>query len=73
MKGLEQSHMMFAMDCKEGVAEKIPIIHVDGTCRIQTVTKKQNIHYYEIIEEFINKLECPIFNTSFNLGGEPIS
>ena len=54
MKGLEQSpHMMFAMDCKEGVAEKIPsIIHVDGTCRIQTVTKKQNIHYYEIIEEF---------------------
>ena len=56
MKGLEQSpHMMYAMDCKEGVAEKIPsIIHVDGTCRIQTVTKKQNKHYYEIIEEFIN-------------------
>ena len=24
MKGLEQSHMMYAMDCKEGVAEKFP-------------------------------------------------
>ena len=75
MKGLEQSpHMMFAMDCKEGVAEKIPsIIHVDGTCRIQTVTKKQNIHYYEIIEEFYKQSGVPIiFNTSFNLGGEPL-
>jgi carbamoyltransferase len=75
MKGLEQSpHMMFAMDCKEGVAEKIPsIIHVDGTCRIQTVTKKQNILYYEIIEEFYKQSGVPIiFNTSFNLGGEPL-
>ena len=75
MKGLEQSpHMMFAMDCKEGVAEKIPsIIHVDGTCRIQTVTKKQNKNYYEIIEEFIKQTGTPIiFNTSFNLGGEPL-
>ena len=62
------------MDCKEGVAEKIPsIIHVDGTCRIQTVTKKQNIHYYEIIEEFYKQSGVPIiFNTSFNLGGEPL-
>ena len=68
--------MMYAMDCKEGVAEKFPsIIHVDGTCRIQTVTKKQNKHYYEIIEEFINNsCECQFaLNTSFNLGGEPIS
>ena len=54
MKGMEQSpHMMYAMDCKEGVAEKIPsIIHVDGTCRIQTVTRKQNEHYYDLIKEF---------------------
>lgn len=75
MKGLEQSpHMMFAMDCKDGVAEKIPsIIHVDGTCRIQTVTKKQNKLYYEIIEEFYKQSGVPIiFNTSFNLGGEPL-
>lgn len=75
MKGMEQSpHMMYAMDCKEGVAEKIPsIIHVDGTCRIQTVTQKQNKHYYDIIEEFYNQTGVPIiFNTSFNLGGEPL-
>jgi carbamoyltransferase len=75
MKGLEESpHMMYAMDCKDGVAEKIPsIIHVDGTCRIQTVTEKQNKHYYDIINAFYKETGVPIiFNTSFNLGGEPL-
>lgn len=75
MKGLEQSpHMMYAMDCQPGVEEKIPsIIHVDGTCRIQTVTREQNKHYYDIIETFYKKTGVPIiFNTSFNLGGEPL-
>ena len=75
MRGLEQSpHMMYAMNCKDGVAEKIPsIIHVDGTCRIQTVTQEQNKHYYDIIKEFYDQSGVPIiFNTSFNLGGEPL-
>ena len=75
MRGLEQTpHMMYAMDCQEGIAEKIPsIIHVDGTCRIQTVTREQNKHYYELIEQFHKATGVPIiFNTSFNLGGEPL-
>ena len=75
MRELEQTpHMMYAMDCQEGVAEKIPsIIHVDGTCRIQTVKREHNEHYYAVIEEFYNQTGVPIiFNTSFNLGGEPL-
>lgn len=75
MRGLEESpHMMYAMNCQPGVAEKIPsIIHVDGTCRIQTVTREQNPHYYDLINEFYKKTGVPIvFNTSFNLGGEPL-
>ena len=75
MRGLEQSpHMMYAMDCQPGIESKIPsIIHIDGTCRIQTVKREQNPHYYDLINELYSKTGVPIiFNTSFNLGGEPL-
>lgn len=66
--------MMYAVNCQPGVEEKIPsIIHVDGTCRIQTVNESQNKHYYDLIKTFHAKTGCPIvFNTSFNLGGDPL-
>ena len=75
LRGMEDSpFMMYAVNCQPGIAEKIPsIIHIDGTCRIQTVTEEQNLHYYNLIKEFHNTTGCPIlFNTSFNLGGEPL-
>jgi len=66
--------MMYAVNVLEDKQALIPAItHVDGTCRIQTVTREQNPHYYELISEF-NKLKgVPIlFNTSFNLAGDPL-
>lgn len=75
LRGMDESpFMMYAVNCKEGVEEKIPsIIHVDGTCRIQTVTPEQNKHFYELINLFYEESGIPIlFNTSFNLGGEPL-
>ena len=75
LRGMEDTpFMMYAVNCQPGIEEKIPaIIHVDKTCRIQTVTKQQNNHYYNIINEFYQQTGCPIiFNTSFNLGGEPL-
>ena len=75
LRGMETSPtMMYAVNCKPGIAEKIPaIIHVDGTCRLQTVSREQTPHYYDIIKTFKEKTGCPIiFNTSFNLGGEPL-
>ena len=75
LRGMEDSpHMMYAVNCKEGVEDKIPsIIHVDGTCRIQTVKESENPLYYKLIQKFKEKTGVPIvFNTSFNLGGEPL-
>ena len=75
LQGREETpHMMYAVKCHEGVEDKIPsVIHVDGTCRIQTVTEEQNDHYYKLIDAFDKITGVPIlFNTSFNLGGEPL-
>jgi carbamoyltransferase len=75
MAGLEESpFMMYAMDVWPDKQEIIQAItHVDGTCRIQTVTEEQNPHYYKLIQEFEKITGVPIlFNTSFNLAGEPL-
>jgi carbamoyltransferase len=75
LRGMKNSpFMMYAVNCQPGVEEKIPsIIHEDHTCRIQTVTAAQNEHYYNLIKAFKEETGVPIlFNTSFNLGGEPL-
>lgn len=75
LRGMQNSpFMMYAVNCQPGVAEKIPsIVHEDGTCRIQTVNRDQNPHYYDLIKTFKEETGIPIvFNTSFNLGGEPL-
>lgn len=53
--------------------EKIPAVtHVDGTGRLQTVSRKINPLYYKLIEEFYKITGVPvILNTSFN-ENEPI-
>jgi len=49
------------------------ITHVDNTCRVQTLTKDQNFHYYNLINAFYNLTGVPmLLNTSFNLAGKPL-
>jgi carbamoyltransferase len=75
MRGIDESpFMMYAVNVLEDKKTVIPsITHVDGTCRIQTVTREQNEHYYNLISEFNSVTGVPIlFNTSFNLGGDPM-
>jgi len=70
----ESPFMSFAVDAKQQAIEKIPsIVHVDNTCRIQTVTQEQNFYFYNLIKEFNRITGVPILlNTSFNLAGFPI-
>ena len=70
----ESPHMLFSVSVKEDKKNIIPsIVHVDGTCRIQTVSQKQNKKFYELIKSFYEKTNVPILlNTSFNLAGEPL-
>ena len=71
---IESPFMMYAVDVLPEMAEFIPaILHVDNTCRIQTVTSRQNHNYYGLIDAFNQITDVPIvFNTSFNLAGQPL-
>lgn len=74
-RGLEETpFMMYAIEVSDKKMGEIPsITHVDGTCRIQTVDEDQNKHYYDLINEFYKISGVPIlFNTSFNLAGQPL-
>ena len=70
----ECRYMSYCPKVKEEYWDKIPsIVHVDKTARVQTVTKEQNENYYNLIEAFRDETSVPIiFNTSFNLAGEPL-
>lgn len=49
------------------------VTHIDGTARVQTVNKKNNPKFYNLINEFYKITNVPVLlNTSFNLNGEPV-
>jgi carbamoyltransferase len=70
----ETPFMMHAVNVVFDKVKEVPAItHVDDTCRVQTVTEEQNEHYYNLIKAFKEITGVPIlFNTSFNLAGEPL-
>lgn len=48
------------------------IIHIDGTSRIQTLSKDDGL-YYKLVKKFYEAEGIPcILNTSFNVRGEPL-
>jgi carbamoyltransferase len=73
MGGLKESpYMMYAFPVLKDKSNLIPcVVHVDNTCRAQTVSQSQNLHFYNLISAFNNLTNIPmLFNTSFNLAGE---
>ena len=66
--------MLMVYPVKKEFRKKIPsVVHVDGSGRLQTIKRKQNPLYYDLIKEFGKLSGIPILvNTSFNIRGEPI-
>lgn len=72
--GRHLPYMLFVHPVRPAMRQKIPAVtHVDGTARIQTVSRESNPLYHDLISAFFRKTGVPIvLNTSFNVKGEPI-
>ncbi|MBT7623922.1 MAG: carbamoyltransferase [Flavobacteriaceae bacterium] len=70
----DEQKKLFGIDKLNIKRSEIPAVtHVDYSARIQTVDKKYNKYYYDLIAKFKEKTGCPVVvNTSFNVRGEPI-
>lgn len=70
----ESPFMLLAKRVRPAWRERIPaIVHVDGTARVQTVTREQNALLHELLTQFEALTGNPVLlNTSFNVRGEPI-
>jgi carbamoyltransferase len=66
--------MLLVAPVVEEQREMVPAItHVDGSARVQTVTREENGRFYRLVEAFYKLTGVPvILNTSFNVAGEPI-
>ena len=69
----EVPHMMQVYKINKKKQKFIPAVtHVDGTGRLQSVKKSDNLIYYNLIKEFYKITKIPmLLNTSFN-ENEPI-
>jgi carbamoyltransferase len=73
-EGTRVPYMEKVFPIKNDKRKKIPaVVHVDGSGRLQTVSRSTNAKFYNVINHFFEITGIPIvLNTSFNLNGEPI-
>jgi carbamoyltransferase len=71
---IDSPFMLRVCEFREDKQALVPsVVHVDGTGRVQTVTREANGAFYDLIRAFHKKTGVPILlNTSFNTMGEPI-
>jgi carbamoyltransferase len=74
IKMSEKQNSYFGLEKLNTVRSKVPAVtHVDYSARIQSVNKKTNPRYHQMLTKFNEKYGCPVIvNTSFNVRGEPI-
>ena len=70
----ESPHMLIACKVKKDKKKIIPAtVHIDNTCRVQSVSKNTNLKFYELLNSLKKKTGCPVLlNTSFNIKGQPM-
>jgi carbamoyltransferase len=68
------AYMLFVTHVRNEYREQLPAItHVDGSARLQTVDKAQNVRFWTLLSEFGKLSGIPVLlNTSFNVRGQPI-
>ena len=66
--------MLTVYPFKKKMAKKVPaVVHVDGSGRLETLSREDNPLYYDLLKSYDQKTGIPIIiNTSFNVRGEPI-
>jgi carbamoyltransferase len=66
--------MLLAALVRHEYRESLPAItHVDGTARVQAMTREIDAFVYDLLKAFEEKTGFPILlNTSFNVAGDPI-
>ena len=66
--------MLIACKSKPIIKDKISAtVHVDNTCRVQSVDRRVNARFWRLINEFYKISNVPVLlNTSFNIKGMPI-
>ena len=58
---------------KKGAKDIPSVVHVDNSGRLQSIKRKENPLYYDLIDTYRKKTGIPvIINTSFNVRGKPI-
>jgi carbamoyltransferase len=67
-------YMLYVVPTKERHRQTLPAVtHVDGTARLQIISRAQNARFYSLVDHFAQATGVPVLlNTSFNLRGEPL-
>jgi len=71
-KRTDSPYMQYAVKVKK--PRELPaVVHIDNTCRVQTVTKDQNIELFDLLTRWEKATGCAILlNTSLNTKGQPL-
>lgn len=71
---MQLAFMVYVVNVRENKRELLgAVTHVDGTARIQTVSRKTNTKFWNLIHAFKKLVGIPVLlNTSFNNNSEPI-